>query len=518
MLRPFYLFAIVLCCAACANAQAEPTPTITLSPTASPTATITSTATITPTETATPTATITPTETATPTVTPTATITPTPFSTPLAQPSIALDNLDLLDVPDVVTDGLSRPFVAFLNKNDAQTITSLSTAQPTNQQRVIYYVNPANRDERYAILASDALQDDLIFLSPSGNAIAYMVNEGTTLTDGLYVADVQNGVTGRVLHANSLVQRGIFNEPIFSPTGTQLAAVLETGYSLDIFVYNLASNTWSALVRDNSYNFYPTWSPDGNYVAFVSDRAICPSWEASDPVACHADVNDPPVGGHVYVIEVATGVVTRVSDQFTTEPPYWVNNRMLAFSSGDPFDLLNPTRSLWIATIPQMIATEVRLPNDSSPNYLNEQWNDLGTRVIFQNASGTGNNTVIASSSGELLATLDDVPFARFGMEADWSPDGTRLVVGGAGGTCPYPIRVYNDSFNVVAAGNAPQNICNPVYSASGSYIAFTGITTTSTAIDGRRDVYSATLDGFGISNLSGQLRGEMTFLGWVGR
>ncbi|GAB4317847.1 MAG: hypothetical protein Kow00117_08140 [Phototrophicales bacterium] len=503
-------------CAACASTQTLPTPTPTLTATNTLTPTQTATPTVSPTPTLTLTATITPTITPTPTETATPTITPTPFNTPLPQPNIQLDNLDLLDVPDVVRDGLSRPFVAFLNKNDAQTITSLSTAQPTNNQRILYYVNPANREERYAILESPWLQDDMIFLSPTGNGIAYLISDISTPFNGLYVADVQVGVTGRILHTSSLVQRGIYNPPAWSPDGRRLAVVLETGYSLDIFTYNLDSSTWSALVRDNSFNFYPAWSPDGQYVAFVSDRAICPTWDAADPSACTPEEDGTPVGGHVYVVEVATGITTQVTDQFTTEPPYWINNRMLAFSSGDPFDILNPTRSLWFATIPQMIVSEVRLPNDTAPNYLNESWNALGTRVVFQNATDTATETVVASSTGELLAVLEAVPFARFGLEADWSPDGTRLAVGGAGGTCPYGVRVYNEAFNLVATGNSPQNICHPVYSSDGQYLAFTGITTTSTAVDGRRDVYSATLDGFGVSNLTGQLRGEMTFLGWV--
>jgi Tol biopolymer transport system component len=426
------------------------------------------------------------------------------------------DYWELIQIPENVRDGLNNPYIVFINSNNSETIGNLSTAEPTTNTETLYYVSPTNPADRISILEISASTSGHIYVSPQGNAVAYFVEDPGQAATGLYILDVATGLSGRILPVESLVQRGIISKPAWTPDGSQVAVVVETGYDLDIYAFDMATSTWNGLVQHPAYDFWPAWSPDGRYLAFVSDRAQCPSWAPGDPGACSPETTPSPTGGQVYVLDTISGQVSQLTDTWTTEAPYWINNRQLAFTGGDQFDLLNPSRSLWLATIPNMTAREVHLSDGGQTQFnVSESWSSDGSRVIFQSVNQTTAEIVVTLTDGTRLGTIDDLSFARFTMSADWSPDGTRLVIGGSGGQCPYGVRVLNEQLGFVSTGINPRSMCNPVFSPDGQYIAFTGFT--SNTADGRVDVYSSSANGFDARNLTGDLRGQMTLLGWVG-
>ena len=96
----------------------------------------------------------------------------------------------------------------------------------------------------------------------------------------------------------------------------------------------------------------------------------------------------------------------------------------------------------------------------------------------------------------------------------DWSASGGRIAIGGTGGRCPYGIRVADTTFDWVATGNQP-SICNPIFSPDGQNMVYTGVTSD---VDGRLDIYSASENGFSQFNLTANLRGVNTLIGWLGR
>ena len=506
----FLLFVIIIFGACDALASPTETPTPTATPTATDTSTATNTPSVTPTATETPTSTHTPTATETPTTTPSPTITPTASITPeLAIPFI-FDNWEVLEIPANIQDGIDNPLIAFVNANDQQTIQNIATAQPSTNLETLYFVNP-NSGTRIPILDLDSSTGSQIYIAPSGNVLAYFKE---TQNPGLYILNFENGLSARIVPANTLVQRGIFNEPSWSPDGSQIAIALNTGYDLDIFLYARDGSGRTNLTPQGSYDFWASWSPDGRNILFVSDRAVCPSWIPGEPNACDALIDTPPTGGNVFVIDVESGDTTQLSDEWVTEPPYWVNNRQIAFAGGDQLDLLNPQRTLWIADIVTGEAKQVVLEGDSTNAlYLSEAWSPDGSRVLFQRAR-TETQTILMGSDGQLIAQADDLAFPRFGLSADWSPNGDRMAVGGVGGQCPYGIRVRAGDFSGVARGNPPPSMCNPIFSPDSSGVAFTGV---NPRVDGRVDVYYANNNGFGANNLTVDLQGSMILIGWIG-
>jgi Tol biopolymer transport system component len=214
------------------------------------------------------------------------------------------------------------------------------------------------------------------------------------------------------------------------------------------------------------------------------------------------------------LLELETGAITQISNQWVTEAPRWLNLRQFVFASGDP-TFGDPERTLWIADSSTKTAREVRLADGSDgPIRLSEAWAQDGSAVIYQSAGVSTTEIIAASADGALIGRTSDLNFPRFGMAATWSVDGTRIAIGGVNGQCQYGIRVFDRNLGSVASGAPPPSMCNPTYSSDGQWLAFTGI---NPRIDGRIDVYVATPNGFGSVNLTNGLRGAISMLGWVG-
>ncbi len=493
-----------------AIAAPTPPPTSTLTPT--PTQTHTPTATSTPPPTHTPTITPTPLPTDTPTVTPTATLTPLPTSTPGEVMSFTLDNWELRDVPFFAETGLNEPYIAFTNLNDRDNEGSVLTPQPGTGLQTLYYTPPINRASRVQILQLPESTGDSIYVAPNGLGIAYFIQPGEGIPPGLYLVDLETGVSARVLPLTVLVQRGFAIEPTWDGAGERLAVTLATDYATDIFLINRDGSVPQNVTNSGAYDLFPTFSPDGTRMAFVSDRAECPTWTPAQPGTC--DGTEPPDGGHLYVLEFATGEVTQLSDTWLTvdNRPRWINNRQIVYSQGQPL-FGDAERTLWIADVITGQAREVRPPSTEPPLMLAEAWSPDGQQVIYQSAGNT-TEIVLATVGGDVIARLDELNYPRYGLSASWSPDGQAIAVGGVNGQCPFGSTVLDTELAFLARSNPPPSMCAPRFAPNGAYIAFIGISLNN--FDGRADMYTANPNGFGATNLTGDLRGTMTMLGWI--
>ncbi|HVU13882.1 MAG TPA: hypothetical protein VHD90_21540 [Phototrophicaceae bacterium] len=486
-------------------------------PTATPTPSDTPTATLTPSDTPTPTAipptdtpTLTPTVTLTPTNTATFTPSPTATNTPGPTTAFAYDNWHSLDLPSDMIARLQSPMIAFINSNNR--IGSSATQQPGNTIEDLYYVPPTNSAARVKIIQVDTSTGSQIYLSPTGDAFAYLVPNGPASSAGLYIADFKSQISARVLAIRSVTQRNILTPPDWSPDGTKLAIALATGYDIDIYTVERDGSNPTDLTPQGSYDFWPVWSPDGAYVAFVSDRAQCPSWIPGQPGTCDGTNTPPPTGGNVFVINMANKQITQVSTAWVTSPPKWANPRTVVYASGDPLNG-DTERDIYASDVISGQSTKVTLTSNDTPLKLSEAWSPTGQEVVYQ-AAGTTSDIVLASIDGTEIGRITDLPFARYDMVASWSPDGKHIAIGGGNGQCPNGIVVVDENLAKVTRGTPPPTMCDPSYSPDGRFLTFTGI---NPHIDGRTDVYVANPNGLGLVNLTGSLLGTIQVLGWVG-
>jgi Tol biopolymer transport system component len=422
------------------------------------------------------------------------------------------DNWDFIEAPAGLQSVLTSPLIAFVNLNN-RTGALVGTPQPGNDVETLFYVSP-NGGAPIEILQMTAATGSQVYLSGDGLSIAYMRLENNARSDGLYVIDLRLEVPirGRVLPTTSLVQRGIASTPQWSPDGSQLLMAVATGYDIDLFLIGVDGSAPINITQTGSYDFHPTWSPDGRHIAFLSDRFQCPSWIPGEPGSCDGTGTPPPTSGYVYVMNVETRDVRQISNAAVSEPPRWVNPRQISYAIGNPaFGDLE--RQLWIADIDSGQTRQVVLNSNDDPIKLSESWSSNGQQVIYQ-AAGSSTAIVLTHADGREIARSSELNFARYGLSAAWSPNGQAVAIGGVNGQCPYGSTVIDNTFDFLARANPPPSMCEPRFSPSGDRIAFTGV---NPRIDGRLDIYVANNNGFGAVNLTSAFRGQIRLLGWVG-
>ena len=68
--------------------------------------------------------------------------------------------------------------------------------------------------------------------------------------------------------------------PRLSPEGTRLAlSVIQDGKQ-GLWVYDLKRETWNRLTSEDEPEWLPTWTPDGEFIAFRSGNTL--AWTRSD--------------------------------------------------------------------------------------------------------------------------------------------------------------------------------------------------------------------------------------------
>jgi Tol biopolymer transport system component len=499
-----------------------PTPTATASPTITPSPTLTMTASVTPTATVTATDTPTLTATLTPSATFTETATVPPTNTPQPVAAIIYDNSSLVpNIPDTLRDGLDQPLVAFLNYNDRETVGSAATGQPPSNVVRLFYGQPTGTAGRVQILEIDSESVNEFYLSPTGNSVAYFFTDPIGVASGFWIMDLETAIMARVALLRGETQYGLFTEPDWSPDGSLVSVAYPTGYDLDILLFNKEALPPIPMTESGAFEWGAVWSPDGRYIAFLSDRSTCPSWRPGDPNACVAGVDPTPTAGQLYVIDTQTEVITQISDQLVSEAPTWINTRLLGYAvAGNPDDLLDDSRSLWLADVNQIVSGQseprlVALPNSGEDRVnISEAWSPDGQIVFFQDSDGA---LTLMTTAGQLIERGTELIYPRFGVSASWSPDSQTLAIGGIGGQCPYGRTVIDREFNFISQSTSNPTMCNPRYSPDGANIAYTGIVPRSVgASDGRVDIYISDNRGFSTTNITSDLRGQIELLGWV--
>ena len=121
--------------------------------------------------------------------------------------------------------------------------------------------------------SSDPHFESLQFLASAGAWDAQSQRLAiATVRSGRPVLAILNGNDGHVIQEVKLPELGEIFQPTWSPDGNAIAFSAQTGGFTDLFVHDLKANTTKRLTTDAFADLQPAWSPDGTRIAFVTDR------------------------------------------------------------------------------------------------------------------------------------------------------------------------------------------------------------------------------------------------------
>ncbi len=199
-------------------------------------------------------------------------------------------------------------------------------------------------------------------------------------------------------------QRGPEYFPSLAPDGSSFVYAAETEAGFDVFLQRVGARSGVNLTADFAGNdTQPTFSPDGQKIAFRSDRD----------------------GGGIFIIGTLKENLRRVSD-FGYHPSWSPDGRQLAVSTFERDRITVSTRGdhgIWLINVDSGEKREIYRGLASFPS-----WSPNGKRIAYWyygNRSGQSDIATIPVEGGEPVTIVKG--FGSLNWNPVWSPDGKFL-------------------------------------------------------------------------------------------
>jgi Tol biopolymer transport system component len=263
-----------------------------------------------------------------------------------------------------------------------------------------------------------------------GGKIVYSAHvSGSADTIDTYLFDIELEKETPLIVGESLYKR----DYSWAPNGKQIifmAGILDLRSSL--VIVDIETRIMHTIISSTTYrNFHPSWSPDGNKIAFASDR------------------DHPGKGMHIYIMNIDGNSAYRLSNINCTTPNWSPDGRKIAASC-------EKDGEYGISIINTDNSDVVRLSNFGfSPN-----WSSDGKKIIFEGGGDKESGVFTIGSDGSNLKNL-----IRDGGAPSWSPDGEVIVFGATFPNGHYCIYLMDSNGNNVRLLPTIQDVAHPMWS-----------------------------------------------------
>jgi Tol biopolymer transport system component len=208
---------------------------------------------------------------------------------------------------------------------------------------------------------------------PDGERLAFAAK--TSSGDRIHILDVKRG---KILESIEIPQlRAIFELDV-APDGKSIAISAQHKMQTDIFVYHLENGDLKRLTNDSFYDAQPRFSPEGNKVAFSSERDEIPDSKRYGFFANYSS--------DIFEYHLDTDALLQITHEpFNCSQPFYVQNgSQLAFVSArnsltnlEMIDLENKRMTPITNTLAGVFNADVSLDGNylALSNYFDGAWN-----------------------------------------------------------------------------------------------------------------------------------------------
>ena len=247
--------------------------------------------------------------------------------------------------------------------------------------------------------------------------------------------------------------------PTFSPDGNSLAYSSDRSGKVEIYAKSLTPGGREIeLTADGNQNMEPAWSPDGEFIAYHSAKR-----------------------GGIWLLPALGGVATQITE-FGCRPAWSRDSSMIAFQSESFHDLIQPYASsatIWVVAARGGEPRQITWPGNPAGGHIIPNWSPDNRQIAFLNADIRSMQIYSVSlESGQ----LQQLTTAETGDKAEvmYSPDGESIfftagmilfkqkIAAGTGERVGHPVKVADLGSTIFR---------HPTFSADGSKIAYSAWT-----------------------------------------
>lgn len=284
--------------------------------------------------------------------------------------------------------------------------------------------------------------------------------------------------------------------PVWSPDGNSIAFFSDRGGNPDIYIMKSDGSQVEQLTRDAFASLYftkssedrnPSWSPDGTQLAFESGR--------DNQMLTY-------VNHDIYVMAADGSNIKRLTDDGADEggPRWSPSGGLIAYTKMEYFSdqalIENPTWDVYLMNADG--TQQVQLTKDPF-NELEPSWSPDGGKIAFiSDRSGQNFDIYIMNSDGSNVTQLTDDPANEFGPV--WSPDGKQIVFNSDRNGNVQLFMISIDGSNLVQLTKDSSNSAYADWSPDGKRIVFESDRDT-----GDANIYVMNADGSNIVQLTGK-------------